>query len=75
AHHAKATEMTGKIFTKDHARYFQASNSDKAYPICSHSTAKFDKLEDNANVRVKASIIKCDDDGKEEAFIEKADKI
>jgi len=75
AHHAKATDMTGKIFTKDHTRYFQAADSDKAYPICSHSTASLDKLDDNSDVRAKASIINCDDDGKEEVFIEKAKKI
>ncbi len=71
----KTAEMTGRIFMKDNARYFQAEKSDTAYPVCEHSKADISKLGDDVNVRVKAKIINCADDNKEKIFIESADKI
>lgn len=72
----KTASLTGHIFTKENVRYFQAANTDKAYPICEHSTAALDDLGDNVNVRVKAKVIDCaDHKGQETLFIEKADKI
>ena len=78
---AKTVEMTGKIFCKAGSgesceRMFQAATKDaQAVAICHGSKADLAKLGDNVNVKVKAKMVKCEDDGKDVLFIEEASKI
>ncbi len=77
----KSVEMTGRIFCKAGSgdsceRVFQAATKDATpVAICQHSKADLAKLGDNVSVRVKAKMIKCEEDGKDVLFIESADKI
>ncbi len=77
----KSVEMTGRIFCKAGSgdsceRVFQASTKDaNAVAICEHSKADLAKLGDDVNVRVKAKMIKCEEDGKDVLFIESVNKI
>ncbi|HSP16632.1 MAG TPA: hypothetical protein VLV78_17940 [Thermoanaerobaculia bacterium] len=76
----KTVEMTGRIFCKTAGdgsceRMFQASAKDATpVAICHESKPDFAKLGD-VNVRVKAKMIKCEDDGKDVLYIESAEKI
>jgi hypothetical protein len=79
---AKTVEMTGRIFCKTASdgsceRMFQAAGKDaQPVAICHESKPDFSKLGNDVNVRVKAKMIKCDEDGgKEVLYIESAKKI
>ncbi len=77
----KSVDMTGRIFCKAGSgescqRMFQAATKDAAaVPVCEHSKADLAGLGNDVNVRVKAKMVKCDEDGKDVLFIESADKI